>query len=57
LLAVPPEQIKRIHMTTGTTGKPTVSPLTQDDIYREEVVLAKCGAALGIGRGDLIQLM
>jgi len=57
LLAVPPEQILRVHMTTGTTGQPTVSPLTKDDIFREEVVLAKCGAALGIGPGDTVQLM
>jgi phenylacetate-CoA ligase len=57
LLAVPRDQISRIHMTTGTTGQPTVSPLTKDDIYREEVVLAKCGSALGVGPGDTIQLM
>jgi len=57
LLAVPREQISRIHMTTGTTGQPTVSPLTKDDIYREELVLAKCGAALGIGPGDSVQMM
>jgi len=57
LLAVPREQVARVHMTTGTTGKPTVSPLTKDDIYREEVVLAKCGAALGIGPGDTVQMM
>lgn len=57
LLAVSREQILRVHMTTGTTGKPTVSPLTKDDIFREEVVLAKCGAAMGVGFGDIIQLM
>ncbi|MCP4669213.1 MAG: phenylacetate--CoA ligase, partial [Deltaproteobacteria bacterium] len=57
LLAVPPNQVLRIHMTTGTTGQPTVSPLTKDDIFREELVLAKCGSALGVGPGDIIQLM
>lgn len=57
LLAVPREQVLRIHMTTGTTGQPTVSPLTKDDIFREEVVVAKCGAALGIGHGDIAQIM
>jgi len=57
LVAVPREEILRIHMTTGTTGQPTVSPLTKDDIFREEIVLAKCGAALGIGPGDTVQMM
>ncbi len=57
LLAVPPSEVVRVHMTTGTTGKPTVSPLTGDDVYRAEEALAKCGAGIGIGRGDLVQLM
>jgi phenylacetate-CoA ligase len=44
-------------MTTGTTGKPTVSPLTRDDVFRAETALARCGAGIGIGSGDIVQLM
>ncbi|MBU0515516.1 MAG: phenylacetate--CoA ligase [Proteobacteria bacterium] len=57
LLAVSPQRVIRYHMTTGTTGKPTVSPLTADDVFRAETVLARCGAAIGIGPGDTAQLM
>lgn len=57
LLAVPPEEVLRYHMTTGTTGKPTISPLTRDDVFRAEEALARCGAAAGVGPGDLAQLM
>lgn len=57
LLAVPRQQVVRYHMTTGTTGKPTVSPLTRDDVFRAETALAKCGAAIGIGPGDVVQMM
>ena len=57
LLAVPKERVMRIHMTSGTTGKPTISPFTRDDIQRAEMALARCGAAIGIGSGDLVQLM
>jgi phenylacetate-CoA ligase len=57
LLAVPQERLMRIHMTSGTTGKPTISPFTREDIHRAEMALARCGAAIGIGSGDLVQLM
>jgi phenylacetate-CoA ligase len=57
LLAVPPEKVVRYHMTTGTTGKPTVSPLTRNDIFWAETALARCGAGIGIGSGDIVQLM
>lgn len=57
LLAVPRSEVLRYHMTTGTTGKPTVSPLTQGDVYRAEVALAKTATCIGLGPGDLILVM
>lgn len=57
LLAVPPEKLARIHMTTGTTGRPTISPFTKADIAVEENIIAKSLAALGVGAEDMVQLM
>jgi len=57
LLAVPPEKVIRYHMTTGTTGKATISPLTKNDVFWAETALARCGANIGIASGDTVQLM
>lgn len=57
LLAVPEGQVVRYHMTTGTTGKPSISPFAADDLFRAETTVAKMGATIGIGPGDKVQLM
>ena len=57
LLAVPRSEVLRYHMTTGSTGKATVSPLTRGDVHRAEVALAKTATSIGLGPGDIVLLM
>jgi len=52
ILAVPKEQIVRIHMTSGTTGKPTISPFTANDLQLAYRSFARVFAAAGCGKGD-----
>lgn len=56
LLAVPPERLRRLHASSGTTGNPTVTAYTAEDerIFRE--VVARSLAAAGIGAGMMFQV-
>jgi phenylacetate-CoA ligase len=55
LLAVPMEQVVRIHASSGTTGKPTVVAYTAADIATWTEVMARTLAAGGVGPGDIVQ--
>jgi phenylacetate-CoA ligase len=52
LFAVPPEEIVRIHASSGTTGKPTVVGYTKDDIEVWAEVVARSIRASG-GRAGM----
>jgi phenylacetate-CoA ligase len=54
LFAVPMENIVRIHASSGTTGKPTVAGYTKRDIGTWAELMARCLAAAGGTRGDII---
>ena len=54
LLAVPREQITRIHASSGTTGKPTVVGYTQKDIDNWADLMARSLRASGLRKGDII---
>ena len=56
LLAVPRQQLARIHASSGTTGKPTVVAYTKGDmdIWRE--VCARNLAAAGVTDEDTVQI-
>ncbi|MDI3379896.1 phenylacetate--CoA ligase PaaK [Xenophilus aerolatus] len=56
LLAVPREQLARIHASSGTTGKPTVVGYTQGDIDRWADLVARSIRAAGGRAGDLIHV-
>jgi phenylacetate-CoA ligase len=55
LMTVPPEQIVRIHSSSGTTGKPIIAPYTQGDIDTWSEVMARTLAAAGVTKEDVLQ--
>jgi len=48
LLAVQPEQVLRVHASSGTTGLPTVVPCTRGDLDRWAAMVARGLAAVGV---------
>ena len=56
LFAVPMDQIVRLHATSGTTGKPTVTGYTREDLDNWTEMMARTITAGGAGAGDIIQI-
>jgi phenylacetate-CoA ligase len=54
LLAVPKEELARIHASSGTTGKPTIAPYTRRDLEVFAEVVARSLAAGGAKPGMLL---
>ncbi len=54
LVAVPKEQIVRIHASSGTTGKPTVVAYTAGDIETWTEVMARTITAGGVTKHDVL---
>jgi phenylacetate-CoA ligase len=50
------EDLVRYHVSSGTTGKPTVVGYTQNDIDLWTTSLARALTSAGLGRGDVIQV-
>ena len=50
------EELVRYHVSSGTTGKPTVVGYTQKDLDTWSNSLARGLTAIGLGRGDVIQV-
>ncbi len=50
------EDLVRYHVSSGTTGKPTVVGYTQKDLDNWTTSLARGLTAIGLGRGDVIQV-
>ena len=57
LLAAPDDEIVRLHMTSGTTGKPTLSPFTQNDLDLAYRLFARGFAAMGANKQDVFQCL
>lgn len=57
VLAVPQEEVVRVHMTSGTTGKPTVSPFTVNDLELAYRMFRRYIAMAGGRKGDVFQSM
>jgi len=55
LLAVPQNEIARIHCSSGTTGKPTVVGYTKEDLEIFSEVVARSLAAAGCKPGMILQ--
>jgi phenylacetate-CoA ligase len=50
------EGYRRVHMSSGTTGNPILNPYTAHDVEQWGEVMARCYAAAGVGREDVIQI-
>jgi len=56
-LAVPMSSVARIHMSSGTTGIPTVIYHTREDLDNWTSLVARSVVGTGCGRGDIFQNM
>jgi phenylacetate-CoA ligase len=56
IFTAPPEELVRYHVSSGTTGKPTVVGYTQNDIDNWSTSVARGLTSIGLGRGDVIQV-
>lgn len=54
MFAVPQDQVKRIHASSGTTGQPTVVGYTQNDLDNWGNVVARSLRAAGMCAGDML---
>ncbi len=54
LFAVPRDQVRRLHASSGTTGKPTVVGYTGDDLDTWAALMARSLACAGARPGDLV---
>jgi phenylacetate-CoA ligase len=54
LLAMPLDDVVRVHASSGTTGKPTVVAYTASDIGVWSEVIARTLACGGVGRTDVV---
>src|SRR5262249_38763442 len=50
------EGYRRVHMSSGTTGNPILNPYTAADVEQWGEVMARCYAAAGVTRDDVIQI-
>ena len=56
MLAVPREQVSRVHASSGTTGRPTVVGYTADDVRTWSHVMARSIRAAGGRAGDVVHV-
>ena len=50
------EGYRRVHMSSGTTGNPILNPSTGRDVEQWGEVMARCYAAAGVTRDDVVQI-
>jgi phenylacetate-CoA ligase len=50
------EGYRRVHMSSGTTGNPILNPYTERDVVQWGEVMARCYAAAGVTRADVVQI-
>ncbi|MBO8129484.1 MAG: phenylacetate--CoA ligase [Peptococcaceae bacterium] len=56
LMAVPEEEVVRIHSSSGTTGKPVIVPYTARDVEIWSILFARCYAMAGVTAWDRVQI-
>jgi len=56
LACCPRESVRRVHMSSGTTGNPIVNPYTRADIAQWGEVMARCYAAADVTAQDVVQI-
>lgn len=57
LLAVPLDEVVRIHASSGTTGDPTVVAYTKKDLNSWAECLARSLTMTGVAKGDIFQVV
>ena len=55
LLAVPKEEVVRVHTSSGTTGKPKAIFFTKNDLELGAELIARCLVMTGTTKGDVLQ--
>ena len=55
-MAVPEEEIVRIHSSSGTTGIPVIIPYTKKDVDDWAVMFARCYEMAGVTPLDRVQI-
>ena len=55
LVAVPMEQVCRVHASSGTTGKPVIAPYTANDLRMWTEVMARTLTCAGMTKDDVVQ--
>lgn len=55
-LAVPKNKVARIHASTGTTGKPTVTYYTKKDMEVWTDITARVLCIMGVEEDDIVQI-
>ncbi len=56
MLAVPQDQVSRVHASSGTTGRPTVVGYTANDVSNWADLVARSLSAAGVRRGDKVHV-
>jgi phenylacetate-CoA ligase len=56
LACAPQTDYVRMHMSSGTTGTPIICPHTARDVRQWGEIMARCLAAAGVGREDVLQI-
>ena len=56
MLAVPREQVRRVHASSGTTGQPTVVGYTERDLDTWAHLVARCLRAAGVRPGETVHV-
>ena len=56
LFASPMKEVVRLHVSSGTTGKPIVVAYTKEDLDVWTSVMVRCFAGCGLHQGDIVQV-
>ncbi|AKB84824.1 phenylacetate--CoA ligase family protein [Methanococcoides methylutens] len=56
MFCVPNNKLVRFHVSSGTTGKPTVVGYTDNDVKAWSTSLARALTSIGVGRDDVMQI-
>ena len=56
LQAVPMSEVRRIHASSGTTGKPVVATYTEHDLDVWSEGVARVMSCANVGKGDIVQV-
>ena len=56
LMAVDETEVVRIHSSSGTTGKPVISPYTRFDVEIWSLMMARCFEFAGVTNEDRVQI-